>query len=126
VASSYAQLVIDNEIAAGVSRVRRGLRVDDEALAVEVVRAAMDGPRHFLGQAHTVRYLRAGEVFLPRLAERRAWEEWNRAGRDHIVERAEEEAQRLLAEHEPPPLAEEQERELDSIMAKACQELAGD
>jgi trimethylamine--corrinoid protein Co-methyltransferase len=60
VASSYAQLVIDNEIAAGVSRVRRGLRVDDEALAVEVVRAAMDGPRHFLGQAHTVRYLRAG------------------------------------------------------------------
>jgi len=64
-------------------------------------------------------------VFLPRLAERRAWEEWNRAGRDGIVERAEAEAQRLLAEHEPVRLAEEQERELDGIMAKARQELAG-
>jgi trimethylamine--corrinoid protein Co-methyltransferase len=126
VASSYAQMVVDNEIAAGVSRVRRGLSVDHEALAVEVVRTAMDGPRHYLGQSHTVRYLRAGEVFLPRLAERRAWEEWNRAGRDGIVERAEAEAQRLLAEHEPMPLAEEQERELDGIMAKARQELAGD
>jgi trimethylamine--corrinoid protein Co-methyltransferase len=126
VASSYAQMVVDNEIAAGVSRVRRGLSVDHEALAVEVVRTAMDGPRHYLGQPHTVRYLRAGEVFLPRLAERRAWEEWNRAGRDGIVERAEAEAQRLLAEHEPMPLAEEQERELDGIMAKARQELAGD
>ncbi|MGB9299446.1 MAG: trimethylamine methyltransferase family protein [Anaerolineae bacterium] len=126
VASSYAQMVVDNEIAAGVSRVRRGLSVDHEALAVEVVRTAMDGPRHYLGQPHTVRYLRAGEVFLPRLAERRAWEEWNRGGRDGIVERAEAEAQRLLAEHEPMPLAEEQERELDGIMAKARQELAGD
>ena len=126
VASSYAQMLVDNEIAAGVSRMRRGLSVDHEALAVEVVRTAMGGPRHCLGQPHTVRYLRAGEVFLPRLAERRAWEEWNRAGRDGIVERAEAEAQRLLAEHEPMPLAEEQERELDGIMAKARQELAGD
>ena len=126
VASSYAQLVIDSEIAAGVSRVRRGLWVNDEALAFEVVSAAMDGPRHYLGQPHTARCLRAGEVFVPRLAERRAWEEWNRAGRDSIVERAEAEAQRLLAEHKPPPLVEEQERELDSIMAKAGQELAGD
>ena len=75
VASSYAQMVVDNEIAAGVSRVRHGLSVDNEALAVEVVSTAMDGPRHYLGQSHTVRYLRAGEVFLPRLAERRAWEE---------------------------------------------------
>ena len=31
-----------------------------------------------------------------------------------------------MAEHEPMPLAEEQERELDGIMAKARQELAGD
>jgi trimethylamine--corrinoid protein Co-methyltransferase len=126
VASSYAQLVIDNEIAAGVSRVRRGLAADHEALAVEVVRTAMDGPRHYLGQPHTAHYLRAGEVFLPRLAERRAWDEWNRAGRDGIVERAEAEAQRILAEHEPTPLAEEQQRELDSIMTKARQAVTGD
>jgi trimethylamine--corrinoid protein Co-methyltransferase len=126
VASSYAQIVVDDEIAAGINRVRRGLSVDHEALAVEVIGAAMDGPRHYLDHPHTIRCLRAGEVSLPRLAERRAWEEWNEAGRDGILGRAEAEAQRLLAEHEPAPLAEEQERELDSIMAKACQELAGD
>ena len=34
VPSSYAQMVVDNEIAAGVSRVRHGLSVDRETLAV--------------------------------------------------------------------------------------------
>jgi trimethylamine--corrinoid protein Co-methyltransferase len=126
VASSYAQMVVDNEIAAGVRRLRRGLPVDQESLAVEVVRAAMDGPRHYLGQPHTARYLRAGEVFLPRLAERRDWDEWNRAGRDDIVRRAEAEAQMLLEQHGPIPLAEEEECELDEIMATARRELVGD
>jgi trimethylamine--corrinoid protein Co-methyltransferase len=126
VASSYAQIIVDNEIAAGITRVRHGLSVDDEALAVEVVRAAMDGPRHYLDHPHTIRCLRAGELFVPRLAERRNWEEWNQAGRDGIVRRAEAEAQRLLSEHESVPLAEEQERELDGIMAVARQELAGE
>jgi trimethylamine--corrinoid protein Co-methyltransferase len=125
VASSYVQIIVDNEIAAGISRVRRGLSVDDEALAVEVVRAAMDGPRHYLDHPHTIRCLRAGEVFVPRLAERRPWEEWNQSGQDGIIERAEAEARRLLAEHEPAPLAEEQERELDDIMAVVHQKLAG-
>jgi trimethylamine--corrinoid protein Co-methyltransferase len=121
--SFHAQMVCDDEIAASVRRLQRGLSVDQEALAVEVIAAAMDGSRSFLGQPHTARCLRAGEVLLPRLADRRNWGEWDRAGRDTILERAQAEAERLLAEHEIPPLAEEQERELENILEGAKKEL---
>jgi trimethylamine:corrinoid methyltransferase-like protein len=83
----------------------------------------MDGSRNFLDQPHTVRYLRAGEVLCTHLADRRSWEEWDRAGREGMAERAQAEAERLLVEHEAPPLAEEQERELGEIMRGAEREL---
>jgi trimethylamine--corrinoid protein Co-methyltransferase len=119
VMGSYAQMVCDDEIAAGVRRLRRGCLVDQDALAVDVIAAVMDGPRHFVGEHHTARTVRAGEVLLTRLAERRAWDEWEHAGRDGFAERAQAEVERLLATHQVPPLTEEQERELDAIMGAA-------
>jgi trimethylamine--corrinoid protein Co-methyltransferase len=124
VMGSLAQMVCDNEIAASVRRLRRGFVTDDDALALEVIAAAMDGSRNFLEQRHTVRYLRAGEVLYTRLAERRAWAEWDRTGREGMAERAQAEAERLLAAHEVPPLTQDQERELDEILQAAERELA--
>ena len=123
VMGSHAQMVCDNEIAASVRRLRRGFAVDQDALAVGVIAAVMDGSRNFLDQRHTVRYLRAGEVLYTHLAERRLWEEWDQAGREGMAERAQAEAERLLAEHEVPPLTEDQERELAEIMREAEREL---
>jgi trimethylamine--corrinoid protein Co-methyltransferase len=123
VMGAYAQMVCDNEIALSIGRVRRGLAVDEQALALEVIATVMDGPRNFLGQRHTVRYLRSGEILHTRLADRSTWEEWNREGRTDIAERAQAEAERLLAEHQVTPLAEDQERELDSILQHAAGEL---
>lgn len=124
VCGSYAQMVCDDEIAANVRRLRRGFAVDEDALAVEVIATVMDGARHFLSERHTVRTLRAGEIFYARLAERRGWEEWARTGREGIVERAQAEAERLLAGHTVPPLSAEQERELEEIMYPASSDCA--
>jgi len=123
VMGSYAQMVCDSEIAASVRRLRQGFVVDEHALAVDVITAVMDGSRNFLDQPHTVRYLRAGEMVTTRLAERRAWDEWDRDGRQGMAERAQAEAERLLAEHQVPPLTGDQERELDEILRTAGQEL---
>ena len=41
-----------------------------------------------------------------------------------MVERAQAEAERVLREHEVPPLEEAQEKELDALMAAAEKELA--
>jgi trimethylamine--corrinoid protein Co-methyltransferase len=123
VMGSYAQMVCDDEITASVRRLTRGFEVNKDTLAVDVITAVMDGSRNFLDQRHTVRHLRAGEMLATRLADRRAWDEWDQAGQQGMAERAQAEAERLLAEHQVPPLAGDQERELDEILQKAGQEL---
>jgi trimethylamine--corrinoid protein Co-methyltransferase len=125
VMGSYAQMVCDDEIGATVRRLRRGFTTSEDALDVEVIAAVMDGSRNFLEQLHTVRYLRAGEVLVTSLAERRSWDEWERTGREGMVERAQAKAKRLLAEHEVPSLAEDQELALDAVMREAASELVG-
>ena len=112
VTSSLAQMVIDDEILSSVGRIRRGFVVDEDALAVEVIAEVMDSSRNFLAEKHTVTYLRRGEVLQPRLAERAGWAEWEATGRRGLVERAEEKALELLADHEVPPLSEKQEAAL--------------
>jgi trimethylamine:corrinoid methyltransferase-like protein len=77
-----------------------------------------------LDQRHTVRYLRAGEVLATRLADRRTWQEWEGGGRETMADRAQARAERLLAEHQVPPLTEDQEHALDEILAEAGRALA--
>jgi trimethylamine---corrinoid protein Co-methyltransferase len=124
VMGSYAQMVADNEFSGSVLRVRSGFGVDEAALAVDVVAAAMASTRNFLGQKHTLKYLKSGEVYMTKLAERTSWETWEKGGRQGIAERAQAEAEHILREHAVPPLEAAQERELDRILSAAEQELA--
>jgi trimethylamine---corrinoid protein Co-methyltransferase len=123
VSGSFAQMVADNELAASVRRGRRGFVADADALAVDVIAAAMKGSHNFLSQKHTSRYLKNGEVSLTRLAERGTWEMWENGGRNGMAERAQAEAERILREHQVSPLEPGQERALDELIAAAEQEL---
>ena len=123
VMGSYAQMVLDNELALSVLRLRHGFPADEEALAANVIAAVMDGSRNFLGQKHTMKYLKAGEVQLTKMAERNSWENWERNGKQNMADRATAEAERILREHEVPPLEPQQEKELDAIMLAAEKEL---
>ena len=124
VMGSYAQMVADNEFAGSMLRIQKGIGADEKALAVEVIAAVMGSTRNFLGQKHTLEYLKSGEIHITRLAERSSWETWNKAGQVGMVERSQSEAERILREHEVPPLEEAQEKELDVLMAAAEKELA--
>ena len=65
---SYEKLVMDNEILGMCQRVLRGIKVDDETLAVDLM--IEKGPaKDFLAEEHTVKHMR-GEFFMPRLANR--------------------------------------------------------
>ena len=94
--------------------------------AWSVIAAAMQESGNFLTQTHTVRYLRAGEVLLTRLAERGPWESWENAGRQGMAERAQAKAERILVEHQVEPLSEAQEHALDEIILSAQRALLSD
>jgi trimethylamine---corrinoid protein Co-methyltransferase len=123
VMGSFAQIVCDNELAASVRRVMKGFEVNDDALAVDIISTAMQSSHNFLGQKHTMRYLRGGEVLLTTLAERGTWETWETNGRVGMAERAQADAEKILQNHEVPPLSLGQERELDEILNEADQKL---
>jgi trimethylamine--corrinoid protein Co-methyltransferase len=123
VSGSFAQMVADNEFAASILRARRGFEVNDDALAVELFGPVMDGSRNFLGQKHTMKYLKAGEVMLTKLSERGTWETWEKGGRVEFARHAQAEAERILREHQVAPLEEAQERELDRILVAAEEEM---
>ncbi|HEX6269118.1 MAG TPA: trimethylamine methyltransferase family protein, partial [Anaerolineales bacterium] len=124
VMGSYAQMVMDNELAAGVLRLRRGIKADVEELAVDIIGNVMNGTRNFLGQKHTMKHLRAGEVALTKFAERNSWDTWEeKFGRKGMADYATAEAERILREHQIPPLEPQQEKELDAIMAAAEKEM---
>jgi trimethylamine--corrinoid protein Co-methyltransferase len=123
VLSTYAQMVADNEFAGSLHRLRRGFAADEEALAVDVIARVMNGSHNFLGQKHTMQYLKNGEVFVSKLAEHGSWETWDQAGRRGLAEQAQAEAQRILREHQVEPLSDDQEKALDEIMSAAEREL---
>ncbi|MCZ7550172.1 MAG: trimethylamine methyltransferase family protein [Anaerolineales bacterium] len=123
VSGSYAQMVADNEFAGSVLRACAGFEVNDDSLAVELFQPVMDGSRNFLGQKHTMKYLRAGEVLMTKLSERGTWETWEKEGRPELARRAQSEAERILREHKVEPLEERQENELDKILAEAEKEM---
>ena len=116
--SSLAQMVLDDEILAGIARLRRGVRVDEDALAVDLIDSVLNGPGNFLAEAHTVRYLRSGEMTITELADRSSWSEWEVAGRPTIVGRAETKAADLLADDKKTrePLSDQQQVEMQSVI----------
>lgn len=65
---SYEKLVMDNEILGMCQRVLRGIEVNDETLAVDLMMEK--GPaKDFLAEHHTVQHMR-DEFFVPSLANR--------------------------------------------------------
>ncbi|OIN90335.1 MAG: hypothetical protein AUJ21_08385 [Anaerolineae bacterium CG1_02_58_13] len=123
VSGSYAQMVADNEFAASILRLRKGFEVNEDSLAVELQSPVMDGSHNFLGQKHTMKYLKSGEALMTKLAERGTWESWEKDGRPDLAKRAQSEAERILREHIVEPLEDKQERELDKILASAEEEM---
>jgi len=120
VMGSFAQMVLDNELVGGVQRLRKGLSADAEHLAVNIILDVMNGTRNFLGQKHTIKHLRGGEMTLTKFAERNSWDTWDeKLERKQMADHAIDEAERILREHQVPPLDPAQEAELDNILVAA-------
>ena len=120
---SFAQLIMDNEFIKMIKHAVGGIPVNDETLAVDVIReAAMSNA--FLGHAHTLKHM--GRRSDPKLIDRKNWEQWKEAGGKGIVEKAEEEARYIIENHRPEPLPDNVIATLRSIVEEAEEEFGID
>ena len=118
----YAQLVMDDEIARMVKQVVRGIRVDDEALAVNDIAAV--GPfGDFLSLDATMRHMR--EASQPDLIDRRVREDWEARGGSDLYQRSLLKARHILETHQPEPLPDDVLARIRRIVDDADLEPAG-
>jgi trimethylamine--corrinoid protein Co-methyltransferase len=116
---SLPQIVIDDEVARMIARILEGAEITREAIMPEIVeRVGHSG--NYLVEKETRRRLRAGELFMPLIADRQSYEHWEAAGRDEL-ETAKERVRDILAaaRSAAPLLDEDQRRALDECVSAA-------
>jgi len=116
---SFEQMLMDCEIFDLVRKTLEGIVVDDETLALDVIRAVGPGG-NFLAQKHTKKHMR--ELWAPRLFDRRPYNVWEEK-RDGARDWARQKAQDILKNHQPDPLdprlSAELARIIESVERKA-------
>ena len=118
---SFGQLVMDNEFARMIKHVVRGIPVNDETLAVDVIRE-VGAFNDFLSHDSTLKHMRAVQS-QPQLIDRRMREDWEKLGGTNITQRAEEEARYILENHKPEPLPDKVLSTIRSIVEEAEEEI---
>jgi trimethylamine--corrinoid protein Co-methyltransferase len=116
---SFEQVLLDCELWDVAARLLEGFPVDAEHLALDVIDAVGPG-NHFLAHRHTRTHMR--EHWRGRFFGRETWDEWEAAGRPEPPDRARDRARELIASHEPLPLAEDVNQELQAILARATRQ----
>jgi trimethylamine--corrinoid protein Co-methyltransferase len=112
---SFEKLVIDNSICGMALRLLDGVRVDDETMAVDLIRKVGPGG-HFLAEKHTMEWFRKEQFMPSELIDRQGSKAWKAAGSKDIVKRARDIVKKTLREHKPEPLASDVEKDLDKVM----------
>lgn len=122
-ASSLDMLVMQHELIGYVERIMRGIRFEDELLGLDVIEEVGPGGT-FMDQEHTALNFRQ-ELWFPRLLDREFYDAWVTGGSRTMAQRCREEKERLLAEHQPEPLPDDVEKEVEEVLAAARKELEG-
>jgi trimethylamine--corrinoid protein Co-methyltransferase len=116
----FAQLVLDSEFARMIKQTVNGFIIDDESLAVEVIKSV--GPsKDFLAQEHTLKHMR--DHSRPELIDRSGIEMWRASGATDSYQRALEKTREILETHQPEPLPEKVQAEIHSIITETEGEL---
>ena len=113
---SYDMLVMSDEVISMVKHILKGIQVDEENLALDVIDKVGPGG-HFLAEDHTLKHFRS--FWFPKLIDRHNWEEWQALGGQTLGQRVREKVIDLIENYQPEPLSEDVEVELKKIVAEA-------
>ncbi|MFO8035848.1 MAG: trimethylamine methyltransferase family protein [Anaerolineales bacterium] len=114
---SVFQLTAMDEAIGYARRITRGIEVNEDTLAVDVIHRV--GPNgHYLKDKHTHRYYKT-EFWMPNLIDRRNYEDWEMMGKKSFKDRTVAKVQDILASYEQVPLQEETEKLIEEVLADA-------
>jgi len=110
---TWDQMVLDNEVVSYIGQYLKGIRVDEERLAEDVIIKVGPLPGSYLRERHTRKWYRE-EFLIPELSNRDFFETWER-GHTELLEKAKEKALKILDTYESK-VAPEIQREIDEYL----------
>lgn len=122
--ASTEQLILDNDALGGLFHALKGIRVDSDSLAWEVIDRVGPGG-HFLAEQHTLDHLRY-EYQLSHMANRLAPDAWASAGGLDLRARAAQRVRELLAAPVEPAVPEGLAQEMRRVLRHAQAEISGE
>ena len=109
---SYTQMILDNELIAGLRRMAQGITLHEVEEEVALIKA--NTPRgNFLREKHTK--VRSRRHWLPEILNRETYETWL-VSAENIKSKCRSRAHDLLATHRPEPLGADVEAEMERIL----------
>ena len=115
---SLHALLYCNELAGWVRRMWKGIRVDDDALALDVARSVGPGG-DYLAEMHTANHCRKElwntKYFQASLMSRT---DGDSSSKRDLINEIDAELQEILANHRPEPLADSARKQIDAILKK--------
>ncbi len=110
---SLEMIVIVNEMIDQVRRMHKGIPINDDTLALDVIPKGA-AQEHFLTQPHTLKHLRKVQ-WTPELFCRKSHEKWVEQGRTSLLDRARTKLNTILETHIPLPISAEKHQAIDDI-----------
>ncbi len=107
-------LVICDDVVGKVERFLRGIEVNDETIAFDVIDRVGIG-NSYLSDKHTLRHTKS-ELYVSKLVVRDEYGKWIEKGRVNMIKKAEEETKSILEKHKPSGFEPHVSSHLDSII----------
>jgi trimethylamine--corrinoid protein Co-methyltransferase len=111
---SYEKFIIDDEICGMVKRIKKGYEVNEDTLALNVIKKVGPGGQ-FLDTEHTLRHFRS-EFYQPGLSDRDNFENWKAKGSPQTMESANKMWKEILEEYEAPELPPDIDKDLQKFI----------
>jgi trimethylamine--corrinoid protein Co-methyltransferase len=107
-------LIIDNDMLGQCMRCVRGIEVNDNTLAISVMKdVCIGGPGHYLGHDQTIGLMQTEYVY-PSVSDRSSPKEWEELGKPVLVEEARKRKEEILAEFHPEHISSDLDQLLRS------------
>jgi len=115
---SPIQAVIDNDAVKIIGSYLEGFEINDNTLAIDLIKGIGHSPGSFLGSSHT-RKNWTSEYVVPEVFDRTSYQDWEKTGRKTVLDKAQEKYEKIMASEKMVILDSDKEKEINKTLDEA-------
>ena len=119
--ASLIKLILDEEIISYIKRIKKFFNVNDETLAIDIIKKVGIGG-NFLLENHTLKYMKS-EYWIPRVFNRDSYTVWEKKNGKSLIEKVLDYKNHILNNHKVNYVEKDIEDEIDNIISCSMKDL---